>query len=234
MESIAFLKAWLRLKNEKYKVLCMVEQNLLQTKLPLIAILRGIKTDEAIQYVSKLIELGYFFIEVPLNSPNALETIRLLHEKFGQRCLIGAGTVTDEMQLKQVLDIGIKLIVTPNVNSKVITLAKQNNCCLFVGVMTPSEAFEAIHYGATLLKIYPSDVIGCHGFKAIKTVLPPSVSCFPVGGINADYKVMEKYLQFGASGFGIGSALYSPGIVLDEFVERASAFKTSYELAKSS
>lgn len=128
-------------------------------KCPLIAILRGIKTEEAEQYVSKLIELGYYFIEVPLNSPNALDTICLLQQKFGDRCCIGAGTVTDVELLKQVLETGAKLIVTPNVNPEVIKLAKQNGCIIFVGIMTPSEAFLAINSGAKLLKIFPAEII---------------------------------------------------------------------------
>ncbi|MCW9699798.1 MULTISPECIES: 2-dehydro-3-deoxy-6-phosphogalactonate aldolase [unclassified Avibacterium] len=211
----------------------MKKQEILNEKMPLVAILRGITTDQSVQYVSKLIELGYYYIEVPLNSPNALDTLRLLYNQFGQQCLIGAGTVTDEHLLQQVLDIGIKFIVTPNMNTNVIKLAKANNCTIFVGVMTPTEAYDAIHCGANLLKIYPAEVFGYNGFKAIKTVIPPEILCFPVGGINADSEQMKKFLAIGASGFGIGSALYSSGLDFNEFAKRAEAFKSCYENAKS-
>ncbi|OBW91336.1 2-dehydro-3-deoxy-6-phosphogalactonate aldolase [Gallibacterium salpingitidis] len=198
-------------------------------KCPLIAILRGIKTEEAEQYVSKLIELGYYFIEVPLNSPNALDTIRLLQQKFGDRCCIGAGTVTDVELLKQVLETGAKLIVTPNVNPEVIKLAKENGCIIFVGIMTPSEAFLAINSGAKLLKIFPAEIVGPVGFKAIKSVLPKDVSCFPVGGVKADTAQMQSYISLGAKGFGLGSALYSAGISFDQFTQNATNFQLAWQ-----
>lgn len=202
-----------------------------QTKLPLIAILRGIKTHEAKQYVSKLIELGYYFIEVPLNSPNALETISLLHQEFKDKACIGAGTVTDEYLLQSVLNTGVKFIVTPNVNTKVIKLALENQCTIFVGVMTPTEAYTAIHCGATLLKIYPAEIIQPNGFKAIKAILPPHIQCFPVGGINAESKFLKDYLKIGAAGFGIGGSLYHQGITFDQFTHNALMFKQCYEKA---
>lgn len=202
---------------------------LLQNKLPLVAILRGINTNEASQYVEILIEQGYHFIEVPLNSPNAIETISLLHQKFHQQCCIGAGTVTDEQALQQVLDTGVRLIVTPNLNLQVIAKAKAADCLIFVGVMTPSEAYSAIHAGAQCLKFYPAEIIGANGFKAIKSILPSHIACFPVGGITADQQQMQQYIQAGAAGFGIGGALYRPGIPLLEFEKKAKAFKASYE-----
>lgn len=198
-------------------------------KCPLIAILRGIKTEEAEQYVSHLIELGYYFIEVPLNSPNAIGTIRLLQEKFGDRCCIGAGTVTDVELLKQVLATGVKLIVTPNVDPEVIKLAKASGCLIFVGVMTPTEAFLAINSGATKIKIFPAELVGPTGFKAILSVLPKEVSWFPVGGIKADKAQMQSYVSLGAKGFGLGNALYSAGISLEEFINNATKFKQAWD-----
>lgn len=209
----------------------MGNSELFQNRLPLIAILRGIKTEEAIQYVRKLIELGYYFIEVPLNSPNALETIRLLQHEFKSQCLIGAGTVTHLDELKKVLETGARLIVTPNVNTDVIRLAKQSDCLIFVGVMTPSEAYTAIHCGAECLKIYPAEIIGSKGLKAINAILPKHIHCFPVGGINPDAEQLKQYLAAGARGFGIGSSLYSAGMSLTELENRAIAFKNSYESA---
>ncbi|KAE9527542.1 2-dehydro-3-deoxy-6-phosphogalactonate aldolase [Testudinibacter aquarius] len=197
---------------------------LVKSHLPLVAILRGIKTEEAIEYVSKLIELGYFFIEVPLNSPNALQTIKILSNKFGSYCCIGAGTVTNLALLIGALNSGAQLIVTPNVNLQVIQEANKNDCVLFTGVMTPSEAFSAIDAGAKILKFFPADVLGFNGFKAIKSILPPDILCFPVGGITADSEKINKYVELGVNGFGLGNSLYYPGIELHDFINGAKEF----------
>ncbi|MGR3806960.1 2-dehydro-3-deoxy-6-phosphogalactonate aldolase [Pasteurella testudinis] len=200
------------------------KHELIKNHLPLIAILRGIRTEEAVEYVSTLIDLGYFFIEVPLNSPNALETIKILSDKFGSYCCIGAGTVTNSELLNGVLKSGAKLVVTPNVNKQVIKEANKNSCVLFTGIMTPSEAFSAINAGATMLKIFPADILGFNGFKAIKSILPPDTLCFPVGGITADLTKMQKYIELGADGFGLGNSLYYPKIELSDFIRRAKDF----------
>ncbi|KGQ36992.1 2-dehydro-3-deoxy-6-phosphogalactonate aldolase [Gallibacterium genomosp. 1] len=199
--------------------------NNLSDKCPLVAILRGIRMEEAEKYVSHLIELGYYFIEVPLNSPNALKTIKLLQQKFSDQCCIGAGTVTNVSLLNQVLEIGVKLIVTPNVDPEVIKLAKASGCSIFVGIMTPTEAFLAINSGATMLKIFPAELVGTKGFQAMLSVLPKNVSCFPVGGIKADKEQMQSYITLGAKGFGLGNALYRAGMPIDEFIENAKKFK---------
>lgn len=196
--------------------------------LPLVAILRGIQTAEAVAYVERLVELGYYFIEVPLNSPNALQTISLLHQHFASRCMIGAGTVTNVTALQQVLETGVRLVVTPNMNPEVIELAVQHQCLLFVGVMTPTEAFIAIEKGAKQLKIYPAEVVGVMGLKAMKAVLPKDIQCFPVGGVQPNAKQMQQYLNAGAAGFGIGSALYTTGISIEELTRRAQMFKQAY------
>ncbi|OOR98836.1 hypothetical protein B0186_08545 [Canicola haemoglobinophilus] len=202
---------------------------LIQNKLPLVAILRGIQTEEALRYAQKLIELNYYFIEVPLNSPNALVTIKLLQEKIGHLCCIGAGTVTNLDELKAVLATGVKLIVTPNVNTEVIAFAKSQDCIIFSGVMTPTEAYSAIHAGTTFLKLYPAEIIGIKGLKALKAVLPKDIECFPVGGISADFEQMENYVANGASGFGIGNALYKSGMSFAEFEQNALRFKSVCE-----
>ncbi|MFZ7200833.1 2-dehydro-3-deoxy-6-phosphogalactonate aldolase [Avibacterium avium] len=196
---------------------------------PLVAILRGISTHDAERFVQYLIDVGFYYIEVPLNSPNAFETIELLYKKFDGKCCIGAGTVTNVEQLNKVIELGVRFIVTPNVNPEVIKLANKFDCLIFVGVMTPSEAFLAINSGAKLLKIFPTELLGENGFKALLSVLPKDIECFPVGGIKANKEQMSRYISIGAKGFGLGNSLYSEGMLFDSFKENASRFQEIWQ-----
>ncbi len=205
-----------------------LRNNLWFKKNPLIAILRGVESNEIIEVAEKLIEHDFRLIEIPLNSPNAFESIRLLVNEFGDEAIIGAGTVTNEEKLDAVLDVGAKLIVTPNMNPQVIRKAVEHQCLVCCGVATPTEAFDAIANGATVLKLFPAEVIKPTGLKAIKSVLPPEVMCLPVGGINPDPVLIREYLDVGAEGFGLGSNLYKRGISLAEVESNAIAYRNAW------
>lgn len=195
---------------------------------PLIAILRGIKSYEVLEVTQCLIEEGFGMIEVPLNSPNAIHSIQLLVDTFGHKCLIGAGTVTTEREADSVIETGAKLIVTPNFNRRVVEMSRASGCITFPGVITPSEAFSALESGADGLKVFPVSMVGLEGFKALKSVLPKGIPCFPVGGITPDVGSMKPYIDAGASGFGLGSALYKAGMSVAEVKETARAFMGVY------
>ncbi|EGQ7953847.1 2-dehydro-3-deoxy-6-phosphogalactonate aldolase [Vibrio vulnificus] len=195
---------------------------------PLIAILRGVESNEIVELARKLIEHEFRLIEIPLNSPNALKSIELLVNEFGNEAIIGAGTVTDEEKLDAVLAVGAKLIVTPNMNPQVVRKAVEHQCLVCCGVATPTEAFDAITNGASVLKLFPAEVIKPTGLKAIKSVLPPEVMCLPVGGINPDPALMREYLDVGAEGFGLGSNLYKRGISLAEVESNAIAYRNAW------
>jgi len=199
---------------------------------PLIAILRGVESKDVIEVAKILIEEGIGIIEVPLNSPNAIESIRLLVEEFGKDFLVGAGTVTNVKEAKEVISTGANLIVTPNYNQDVVLLSVKSGCFVFPGVITPTEAFNAISDGATGIKIFPVTLLGLSGFKALKSVLPDDVKIFPVGGVEASKESMKPYIDQGASGFGIGGALFSPDLSKDEIRNRAGCFVAAYKEAK--
>ncbi|WP_440877345.1 2-dehydro-3-deoxy-6-phosphogalactonate aldolase [Thalassotalea sp. PLHSN55] len=201
----------------------------LSNHLPLIAILRGVKPDEVINVANILVAEGFTIIEVPLNSPDALTSIKLLVEEFGDRYLIGAGTVTTSVLAEQVIATGANLVVTPNLNEQVMKLAVDAGCATFPGVVTPSEAFKALELGATGLKLFPISMVGQEGFKALKSVLPPSALCFPVGGIEPSVDSMKPYVDIGAVGFGLGSALYKAGMSNEEIRNNAQAYVSSFK-----
>ena len=196
--------------------------------LPLIAILRGVEPNEVIEVTRGLLKYGFRFIEVPLNSPNAIQSINKLMQTFGEKAFIGAGTVTTVDKLMPVIEAGAKLIVTPNMNPDVIRTAQAHDCMVFSGIQTPTEAFAAIEHGATALKFFPAELIQPQGVKAIKSVLPPETICCPTGGIEADPKQMQSYRDVGVDGFGLGSGLYKKGIKPSELEERAKAYRDSW------
>ncbi|WP_396614857.1 2-dehydro-3-deoxy-6-phosphogalactonate aldolase [Lysobacter soli] len=190
--------------------------------LPLVAILRGLTPRDALPVGAALFDAGFRVIEVPLNSPQPLESIALLAREFGDRCLVGAGTVLTPEQVAQVKNAGGKLIVMPHGDTTVIRAAKAADLVCTPGVATPTEAFAALAAGADALKLFPAEQLPPPVLKAWSSVLPKGTALLPVGGITPDN--MGAYRKAGAAGFGIGSALYSPGIDATETARRARAF----------
>jgi 2-dehydro-3-deoxyphosphogalactonate aldolase len=194
--------------------------------LPLIAILRGVRPAEAIGIGAVLIETGFVAIEVPLNSPEPQESIRLLAEAFGDQALIGAGTVLDPADVDRIADAGGRLIVMPHGDPVVIRAAKQRGLLCVPGVATPTEAFAALAAGADALKLFPAEALPPAVVKAWRAVLPKELWLLPVGGIRPDS--MAAYLEAGANGFGLGSALYQPGMTPAALAATARAFADAY------
>jgi len=190
--------------------------------LPLVAILRGLTPRDALSVGTALFDAGFRVLEVPLNSPQPLDSIALLAREFGERCLVGAGTVLTPEQVMQVKDAGGKLIVMPHGDTTVIRAAKAAGLVCTPGVTTPTEAFAALAAGADALKLFPAEQLPPPVLKAWSSVLPKGTALLPVGGITPDN--MAPYRKAGAAGFGIGSALYSPGIDSNEVARRARAF----------
>jgi len=186
-------------------------------QMPLVAILRGVTPDEVVAVGSSLIEAGISIIEVPLNSPEPYDSISLLATEFGDKALIGAGTVLTAGQAQRVIAAGGKLVVSPNMNPAVIRTTKTLGGLSAPGCLTPTEAFTALDAGADAIKIFPADAIKIFPaemaspkvIKAMRAVLPPDAKLIIVGGVNADN--MQDFLAAGADGFGIGSALFKPG-----------------------
>ena len=197
--------------------------------LPLIAILRGIAPDEAEAVTEALIEAGITRIEVPLNSPHPLTSIRAMVRGFGSQAQIGAGTVVTVQSVHEVRDVGGSLIVSPNCDIDVIAATKAAGMASWPGVMTPTECFAALKAGADGLKIFPASLIGPDGLKAIRAVLPRMTQVYAVGG--AGSASFGTWIAAGADGFGIGTALYAPGMTVDEVKSRATAIVAAYEEA---
>ena len=189
---------------------------------PLIAIIRGVKPDEAEAIGDALEEGGIRIIEVPLNSPEPLKSIELLSRRFGERILVGAGTVLDSADVGRVKDAGGRIIVSPDTNIEVISAAAMAGLVSSPGYFTPSEAFAALRAGATALKLFPAEAAGPAVLKAQLAVLPKGIPVLPVGGIQPDN--MRPWLDAGASGFGLGSGVYKPGQSAAETLQKARAY----------
>ncbi|MGC1550651.1 MAG: 2-dehydro-3-deoxy-6-phosphogalactonate aldolase [Rhodanobacter sp.] len=194
--------------------------------LPLVAILRGIHPDEAVAIGNALAEAGFRVLEVPLNSPQPMESIRRLSQSLGNNYLIGAGTVMTPAQVKEVAAAGGRLIVMPHADATVIRAAKEAGMVCVPGVATPTEAFAALAAGADGLKLFPADQVSPEALKAWRAVLPKELPVLPVGGIAPNN--MAPWVAAGAQGFGIGSALYAPGLAADEVARRAHAFAQAW------
>jgi len=179
------------------------------TQCPIAAILRGVKPDEVDVIGDALVEAGIIVIEVPLNSPDPFDSISRLAKRHGARALIGAGTVLETPDVTRVKDAGGQLIVAPNFDADVVRTAKAAGLVALPGVMTPSEGFAALKAGADGLKLFPAEIIPPAVFKAWRAVFPADCLLLAVGGVGVDN--LEIYAQAGASGYGIGSALYKPG-----------------------
>ena len=189
---------------------------------PLVAIIRGVRPDEAEAIGEAIYEGGIRIIEVPMNSPEPLKSIELLATSFGERALVGAGTVVDPVDVARVRDAGGRLIVAPNTDVGVISAAASADMVSNPGYFTPSEAFAALEAGATALKLFPAEGATPSVLKAQLAVLPKDVTVLIVGGIKPDN--MRPWLDAGAKGFGLGSGLYKPGQSSSDTLERARAY----------
>ncbi len=190
--------------------------------LPLVAILRGVKPDEVEGVGDALVAAGFTIIEVPMNSPDPLDSIARLAKRFEGRAVVGAGTVLHVDQVAQVEAAGGTLIIAPNANTQVIAAAAQRGLVVMPGIATPTEAFAALEAGAAALKLFPAEAASPAVLKAMRAVLPKDTRVLPVGGIVPD--VLADWRKAGAAGFGLGSALYAPGISADEVGARAAKF----------
>ncbi|MDW8844931.1 2-dehydro-3-deoxy-6-phosphogalactonate aldolase [Erwinia sp. MMLR14_017] len=199
------------------------------TKLPLIAILRGIRPEEAEEHVAALIDAGFEAIEIPLNSPEWQKSIASMVATFGHKALIGAGTVLEPEQVDLLATINSQLVVTPNIDSAVIRRAVEKGMTVAAGCATASEAFAALKAGAQALKIFPASAFGPDYIRALKAVLPADVPVFAVGGVTPEN--LHAFLAAGCIGAGLGSDLYRAGQPVSRTVEQARAFVAAYKEA---
>lgn len=193
--------------------------------LPLVAILRGLRPRQAVEVGAALVEAGFRIIEVPLNSPRPLQSIEALAAQFPQ-ALVGAGTVLTVKEVSEVQAAGGHLIVSPNFNPAVVKEAVRLGMVCLPGVMTPSEAFAALEAGAAGLKLFPAEMIPPAAVKALRAVIPADVALLPVGGIST--RNIGDYRAAGASGFGIGSALFAPGLDTPQIASNARDFAAAW------
>jgi 2-dehydro-3-deoxyphosphogalactonate aldolase len=195
-------------------------------RLPLVAILRGVRPAEAVGLMRALVGEGFALIETPLNSPDPLHSIRAMREAAPPGVLVGAGTVLSVEDVKAVEDAGGDLIVMPHADAAIVAAAKSLGLVALPGVATPTEAFAALDAGADGLKAFPAEMITPAVVKAWRAVIPADVPIFPVGGITPSS--MAAYVAAGADGFGLGSALYRPGDSAQKVADNAAAFVAAW------
>ncbi len=189
---------------------------------PLVAILRGLPPEQAADVGQVLFDAGFRTLEVPLNRPGALQSIEVLRRMAPAGALVGAGTVVSAEQVDQVAAAGGRLIISPHCDTAVIARTRELGLYSAPGVFTATEAFTALRTGAHALKLFPAEAMAPAGLQALATVLPPGTPLWPVGGITPESFV--RWRAAGATGFGIGSALYKPGVSLGDLRARARAF----------
>ncbi len=196
---------------------------------PLIAILRGVTPDEADSVAAAIVEAGFGAIEVPLNSPDPYVSVEIVARLFGDKVLVGAGTVLEPHEVDEVAKAGAKLVVAPNADRAVIERAAKLGLVALPGVATPTEALAALKAGAPGLKLFPGEAIPPEVVRSWRSVLPKETPLYPVGGVTPER--IGPYRRAGASGFGIGSALYKPGASVDEVARAAQAFVKAWNAA---
>jgi 2-dehydro-3-deoxyphosphogalactonate aldolase len=194
---------------------------------PIIAILRGVQPAEAVAISGVILAAGIDKIEVPLNSPSPLESISAITEAYGNRALIGAGTVLTAVQVQQVKAAGGQLVVSPNCDPAVIAATIAAGMQSWPGIFTTSEAFTALQAGATGLKLFPSDVAGPKGLKAMRAILPVGTQVYAVGGAGPEN--FAEWVAASADGFGLGSAIYKPGDTPERVATKAQAIVAAFD-----
>ncbi len=195
---------------------------------PIVAILRGVQPEEVEAIASALIHEGLNIIEVPLNSPRPLESIRRLHSAFAERALVGAGTVTTEDEVAAIVRAGAKLMVTPHCDPDLVRAARARGLIACPGFMTPAEAFALLAAGADALKLFPAEAVSPAVVKALLAVLPKGTAILPVGGMSAE--TIPAWKAAGAAGFGVGSSLYAPGDSPAAVAAKARALRSALGL----
>ena len=190
--------------------------------LPLVAILRGLTPAEAVPVAERLVAAGFRLIEVPLNSPDPFESIARIRAALDPSVLVGAGTVLRTADVARLAEIGADLVVMPHADVAIVAAAKAAGLIVTPGVATPTEAFAALAAGADALKIFPAEATSPGVVRALRAVLPPGTRLLPVGGI--DPQSMAPWREAGVAGFGLGSALYRPGLTIEEIGARADLF----------
>ena len=195
----------------------------------LIAVLRGLEPQRAVETAGEIIGAGITWIEVPLNSPRPLESIGLMQAAFGDRARIGAGTVLSVADVDAVAATGASFIVSPNCNTAVIRRTRERGLGSYPGVFTASECFAALEAGASALKLFPAGVMGAGGLAALRAVLPADTEIFVVGG--AGPEDFAAWKSAGADGFGLGSSLFKPGWDVARVAARAQACVEAYDAA---
>lgn len=196
-------------------------------KMPLVAILRGITPDEAVPVCEALVDNGFRFLEVTLNSPDWETSLRQIDERFGDDIVLGAGTVLTPDDVDRVKAAGGTAIISPNMRVDVIKRTKDLGMLSAPGCYTPTECFTALDAGANILKIFPADTLGVPFIKAITAVLPVGTKICPTGGVSADN--MDTFMAAGVYAMGMGSALYKPGKSVADIAESAASFVSVYK-----
>lgn len=197
--------------------------------LPLIGILRGVTPSEAVAVGEAVFAAGITTLEVPLNSPEPLESIRRLVEALGDRALVGAGTVLTPAQVRDIHAAGGRLVVSPNCRPAVIEATRRLEMVSWPGVVTPSEAFDALDAGASGLKLFPAVQVGLEGMQAVRAVLPAGTLLYAVGGIGVDN--FTAWRAAGVDGAGLGGALYRPGQSAEQVSEQARGLVAAWQAA---